>query len=214
MVTTGHLLSGEEAEAVCKYIDIVKISHYGMTKAVFESVHRGALTFESVCENIENFLKSPNRPYTIMTFLDLPENHRELEIWREYYEPKADRIDIWKPHIWGGDQTIDVPPTKQCWKAVELCDCFIATTGSVQVCCHDYNRELQIGSLRENTLAEILTGKRAKHVQDIHRNNKIMESDLTICKNCDKIRDRSEALIYTNSDMKVGEFSMKKREKK
>jgi hypothetical protein len=40
-----------------------------------------------------------------------------------------------------------------------------------------------------------------------------MESDLTICKKCDMIRDRTDALIYTNSDMKVGEFSQKERKK-
>jgi MoaA/NifB/PqqE/SkfB family radical SAM enzyme len=102
MINTGHLLEGNKLDIVCKYLDAIKISNYGFSKKVYESVHRGALTYEKVKRNIDIFLETKERPFTIMTFLYLPENHMEMEEWKKHYEPKCERIDIWKPHNWGG----------------------------------------------------------------------------------------------------------------
>jgi hypothetical protein len=99
---TGHLLGGKNLRLISDYIDIVKISNYGFSKEVYESVHRGGLKYEKVKNDIDEFLALKKRPFTIMTFLDLPENHHELAAWKEYYEPKCERIDIWKPHNWVG----------------------------------------------------------------------------------------------------------------
>ncbi|MDR0644175.1 MAG: radical SAM protein [Treponema sp.] len=102
MIDTGHLLEGKKMRIVSTYIDVIKISNYGFSKEVYESVHRGSLKYEKIKSNIDEFLSLKKRSFTIMTFLDLPENHHEMAAWKAYYEPKCERIDIWKPHNWGG----------------------------------------------------------------------------------------------------------------
>jgi MoaA/NifB/PqqE/SkfB family radical SAM enzyme len=102
LISTGHLLRGKKLQSVCDYIDLIKISNYGFSKNVFESVHRGSLKYEEVKRNIDSFLTLKNRPFTIMTFLCLAENQHEVEAWRDYYETKCECVDIWKPHNWAG----------------------------------------------------------------------------------------------------------------
>jgi MoaA/NifB/PqqE/SkfB family radical SAM enzyme len=101
MTNTGHLLEGKKMRIVSDYIDVLKFSNYGFSKEVYESVHRGALKYEKVRSNIDEFLSLKKRPFTIMTFLDLPQNHHEIAAWKEYYEPRCERIDIWKSFNWG-----------------------------------------------------------------------------------------------------------------
>ncbi|MDR1216223.1 MAG: radical SAM protein [Treponema sp.] len=119
MITTGHLLEGKRAHIVSDYIDVIKISNYGFSKPVYESVHRGDLKYERVRSNIDAFLSLKKRSFAIMTFLDLPENHHEMSAWKEYYEPKCERIDIWKPHNWGGNR--GGGPMQSPSRARELC---------------------------------------------------------------------------------------------
>jgi hypothetical protein len=55
---------------------------------------------------------------------------------------------------------------------------------------------------------DIIANEETKRLQQLHRNGAILSSGL-ICKDCDQIRDRTDALIYTSDKkMRVGENSM------
>jgi wyosine [tRNA(Phe)-imidazoG37] synthetase (radical SAM superfamily) len=55
--TTGHRLRGSILDVVCKYVDIIRISNYGITKESYERVHRGLLKYEDIKKNIEMLLE-------------------------------------------------------------------------------------------------------------------------------------------------------------
>lgn len=41
LTNTGHMLSGDILEGVCKYVDSIKISHYGVSSETYKNVHAG-----------------------------------------------------------------------------------------------------------------------------------------------------------------------------
>jgi len=216
LTTTGHLLNEKNADLLCKYVDFVKISNYGFSKKTYESVHRGSLKYEKVKQNIDIFLSIPNRPKTTLTFLVLPENEKDIDEWKKYYEPKCDEIDIWKPHNWGGNKNLllktddQIPPSNlsPCRRAMELNNMIIRADGRVSICCFDISNSLIIGDIKMQNLNSIINGEMAKKIQKIHSEQLVLESDLP-CKNCDQIRDRKDALIFTNNpSMKVGKYSL------
>jgi radical SAM protein with 4Fe4S-binding SPASM domain len=212
LTTTGYLLTGKILDLVCKYVDIIKISNYGFTKESYERVHRGALQYQHIKENIDALLNRSRRPYTIMAFIDLPENTGDMQAWKDYYYTRADRIDIWKPHNWGGANRIpdqvksNIHP---CGWVFNLDSLSIRSNGEVSMCTFDFNRELIIGNMADNSLFEIINSDNLKKLQRIHESGEILQGNL-ICKKCDQIRDRSDALIWTSGNIKVGTVSLLK----
>lgn len=215
--TTGHLLSGKMLDIVCKYFDVVKISNYGFSKKTYEGVHRGSLKYEKIKENLDIYLSRKDKPYTIMTFLDLPENHHEMDAWRKYYEPLSDRTDIWKPRDWPNktresgwhvkepiNKNNEIHPCK--WVENPLSGVIVRCNGIVGICGMEHNRQIRIGNMYENNLAGIIQSDEVKRIQKIFQDGTVMESDL-ICKNCDQIKDRSDALVYSNVKIEIGKRS-------
>ena len=211
LTTTGHLLNKENADLLCKYVDFVKISNYGFSKETYEAVHRGSLKYEKVKQNIDYFLSLPNRPKTILTFLILPENKNDIDCWKEYYEVKCDEIDIWKPHNWGGINPLISQSSEEihlCRRALELSNMIVRSDGKVSICCFDIGNKLIIGDIKTQDLSSIMEGERVKEIQRIHNEKVVFQSDLP-CKNCDQIRERKDALVYSNnSSMVVGKYSL------
>jgi radical SAM protein with 4Fe4S-binding SPASM domain len=93
-----------------------------------------------------------------------------------------------------------------CRNVFQLDAVTICANGLVSICCNDYNRDLIIGDIKKNSLKEILEGDKLKNIQEAHEGD-IFSTNL-ICKGCDQIRDRSEALIYTSGVMKSGKLSL------
>lgn len=200
-VTTNGQLLAQKKETLCKYVDVLKISNYGFTKESFESVHRGSLRFEEVKKGIEEFLRIPieKRPKTSMSFLILAENKGEEQAWREYWEGKCEELYIWRPHNWAG---YSESHTKQVHEQSRSCgrpgrDFTVRTNGDVSACCWDFNRELVIGNLNDNSFEEIYKGERLKTIVDMHTKKTFFDYE-NICQHCDQLYDRSDALIYSS----------------
>lgn len=211
-INTGHLLNEKNRRIVSKYFNIIKFSMYGFSKDTYESVHRGSLVFEEVKRNVDIFLEE-NRGndgvYTIMTFLVMPENKHEMEAWKEYYEPRCNRVDIWEPHNWGGNANMCLTPIdKVCPRVMNCNDIQICTDGTVVPCCFDFDRKNIMGNVNDESIKKIILGDRIRKHQKTFLEHKVLESDYT-CKYCDQIRDRSDALVYSSDkSMKVGKSSM------
>lgn len=200
-ITTNGQLLMQKKDVLCRYIDVLKISNYGFTKRSFEAVHRGSLKFEEVKRNIEEFLKIPKekRPQTIMSFLMLEENKGEENDWREYWEKKCEEIYIWLPHNWAGYGTSH---TKQEHEKCRSCgrpgnDFTVRQNGDVSACCWDFNRELVLGNLNEMSFQEICEGQRLKDIIKMHKEKNFFDNE-NICRHCDQIYDRADALIYSS----------------
>lgn len=194
------------------YLDTLKISMYGMTKQSYEAIHRGMLKFETVWQNIHNILeyrKTMSHPlYVAMNFVVLPENEKDMNAWREYWEPLVDEIQIWKPHNYGGIENhlfpaVEVPKKRSCGRPFHGAPC-VHENGDVSVCCFDNDHKLNIGNLKEQTLEVVLASDALAHIREVHRTGRFDESDL-ICKTCDQLTDRQDALLYaSNKNRKAG----------
>ena len=198
-------------EFVSKYIDSLQISMYGVTKEVYESVHRGSLKFEKTIENIEGILALPDgkRPYITMVFLMLPENQHQMEEWKVKWEPRADEILIWRPHNWAGRHSKEALPREK-YSEAKTCarpwggDLCIWVNGDVTVCCFSEDKRLVVGNMYEQTLEEIFFGEKMKRIQEIHKAGTFYGSNLP-CERCDQIFPRTDALVYSNKNRQVGQ---------
>lgn len=209
MTNTCHLIDKKKIDFICEYVDELQISMYGITKETYESVHRGSLVFEDVRNNIDTILSRKDRPHCILEFLLMDENRDELDGWLEYYEGRADRVDVWKLQNWAGYLPSDdlEKDYKPCFRIDSLNGLYIRTDGRVSVCCVDYNRKITIGNMNTQSLEEILTGEKICKLQELNKNGDICE--YSICKYCDQIHDRSDALVYSSdSKMTIGKHSM------
>lgn len=206
---TCQLLYGHLLDILCEYVDEIQISMYGITKDTYHKIHRGSLVFEKIKNNIDQLLEREKKPYCLLEFLVMPENENELEEWLKYYEPKADRVDVWKLQNWAGyikNESLG-KPFQKCFRISTLNGLYIRTDGSVSMCCIDYDRNLVIGNLNEKPLKEIINGEVVKVMRQMNEDGSIF--NYSICKNCDQLHDRSDALIYSSDkNMRVGKHSM------
>ena len=84
----------------------------------------------------------------------------------------------------------------------------IRADGKVSMCCLDIANKLIIGDMRSQDLSSITEGEKVKEIQRIHKEKIVLQSDLP-CKNCDQIRDRKNALVFSNNpSMNVGKYSL------
>lgn len=190
---------------VLKYIDTLKISNYGFSKKSFESIHRGKLSYERTRGNIDKLLSSERTVKVIMSFLVFEENEDEIEQWLNYYRDKCDEIYVWRPHNWAGQSeshtVLDRDAARSCKRVGK--DFVIRANGEVSVCCFDGLRQMSVGKLPEASLRDIYYGEKLKKVKECHDRGEFCK--LSICKNCDQLYDRSDALLYSsNKEYKVG----------
>jgi len=213
LTSTCQLLRGEIADAVAKYADELLISMYGFSKIAYESVHRGSLVYENVKKNIDDFLARDHRPFCVMKYLLLDQNKEDMDVWKNYYLSKANRIDIWKPHNFGNfkknsniKKQIDKQNFVGCFRIRLLNGLVFRTNGDVSICCMDYNHNIVVGNINQNSLTDILNSKKIQKLQSMNKDKTIL--NYKYCKNCDQLYDRSEALVYTSNDkMRAGQRS-------
>ena len=217
--TTAHLLYPKHHDWVAQCIDTFKISNYGHSAEVYTAIHGGTVQFEKVKENLDTLLVRDRneRPYVNMRFLVFPENEHQVDAWRDYWEPRADEIMIWLPHNYaGGFHRDEFDELKSSNLEARSCgrpssgSLFVRETGEVSACCFDFNRKLVVGDLKGETLRDVVLGERLGAIRETHAagGEAILKSD-TICKDCDQIYERDEALLYASNqeraiDSRVG----------
>lgn len=205
--TTCHMVN-EKNIKLLKYVDTLKISMYGMTKATYEKVHKGALQHEKVLSNIEKIVSLPGniRPYIIALFVVIPENKPEIEAWKRFWKSRADETMIWLPHNYGGavfSAEGPSPKKKTCGRPFKG-NPYVHADGKVSVCCFDFNKDLLIGDLTKEPLKDVLTGELLGRIREVHK-DKTFDESCYRCRFCDQTSDRSFALVESsNKKRKVG----------
>lgn len=191
---------------IVRYLDMLKISIYGVTKNTYEKVHRGRCSYNNFKKNLDYLLSiKKDSQYLIGSFLCIEENEKELADWITIYEPLFDEIIVWKPHNWLYKNYRKVTEEKQqsCGRPFNGPP-YISVDGSVSVCCWDINKQLKIGDLKFNTLKEILHSYTFKKVQLFHTYSNFTS---LICKNCCQTNKDESNLIYSNKNRRVGEIT-------
>jgi hypothetical protein len=205
--TTGDLLTEKRLPAILDLVTTLKFSHYAFSAETYAEVHGGAVKYERARENILRVLALPpeKRPYVMVSFLLLDKNAHELEAWKEFWEPRADEISVWRQHNYGGTYdhghsavaAAKSETAKTCNRPLKG-NPFVRTNGDVSVCCFDFDHRLVVGNITTASLLDVLQGEEMRRVQDIHTAAAFSGCGLR-CEQCDQIYDRSDALVYSNS---------------
>jgi hypothetical protein len=203
LLTNGSLLSVDLFRKLDQIgMESIRVSFYGMRPESYSRVHgvkKDVLQFERLRDTLAEICSLPRKTKVLFTLNVVGGvNEEEVESWIKYWEPKADLIEVWRPHNWVYGRAIR-PVSSQ-----KLSTCGrpfrgplqIQVDGTVNMCCFDFNGDLTLGDLKNQTLAEIFDGPMFRKIYDFHLNGNIDES---ICKDCDqRNEDKSDVLIYNS----------------
>jgi hypothetical protein len=175
-----------------------------MHKESYEKVMVG-LNFDVTMKNLAGFLAlreemGSKRPRLELSWLVLPENEEDTELFKEYWEPRADAIEIWKPHNFGDGRSYrqryeDTAMKNTCGRP-ENGPLQIQWNGEVIPCCYDYNNVIVLGNAFEEPVLDILNGEKYQLLRISHREKKF--SLFPYCNQCDQLLAHADALVYTN----------------
>ena len=205
IISNASLLTRERAERMINAgLDELRLSYYGMRKETYERVMVG-LKFDVTMKNIADFLEvreqlGSKRPRLELSWLVLPENESDTELFKEYWEPIADAIEIWKPHNFGDGRDYrerfeDIAMKNTCGRP-ENGPLQIQWDGEVVPCCYDYNNQIVLGNAFQQPVLEILNGDKYRLLRLSHREKTF--SLFPYCNQCDQLLPHADALVYTN----------------
>lgn len=196
-------------------LDELRVSYYGMRKETYEKVMVG-LNFDQTMKNLSDFLEvrkelGSKRPRMEISWLVLPENESDTELFQEYWEPKVDAIEIWKPHNFGDGRTYrqryeEVSMKNTCGRP-ENGPLQIQWNGEVIPCCYDYNNKIVLGNAFGQPVLEILNGDKYNLLRMAHQEKKF--NLFPYCDQCDQLLPHADALVYTNRHKLPKEVAVK-----
>jgi pyruvate-formate lyase-activating enzyme len=216
IISNASLITQERATRLIKAgLDELRLSFYGMRKETYERVMVG-LKFEVTMSNLMNFLEIRKelgfkRPRLEISWLVLPENEADTDLFREFWEPRADAIEIWKPHNFGDGRNYrqryeDISIKNTCGRP-ENGPLQIQWDGEVIPCCYDYNNQIVLGNAFQQPVLEVLNGDKYRLLRLAHREKKF--TLFPYCDQCDQLLPHADALIYTNRHNLPKEIAVK-----
>jgi len=214
--TTAFHMDSDTWENVKQYVDILKLSIYGVTKETYEAFHRGKVTYEQSMENIHGFLNYSNGdgPYTIGLFVETDLNKHERNQWIETWEPKLDEVFVWKPHNWVENREyreVDNLRQATCGRP-DNGPMYVHIDGTVSPCCWDIHKQIPLGNLNTQTIEEIYRGETYRKLRKAHRNG---DFGKYICQYCDQTNSDADVLLYaSNKERHVGMITSNRKDVK
>lgn len=174
-------------------IDIIDISLDAATKTRYEQIRVGS-NFHRVWSNIHRLLyvrekrKAPTK--LMLSIIDQPEAHDEVEQFVAYWRPLVDRVLV-RPYLENLGLTPPKPgsivermnetprwPCPQFWKRVS-----IGPDGSIRFCVVDWLDKSVVGHLRTHTIKELWQGAEYARLRACHLSGRYGEAH-SICGPC------------------------------
>lgn len=200
-ISNGSLLDARVAACLVRSgLDKIRISLYGTTKDVYESVHVG-LNFDNVLENVRTlfFIRDKlggRKPQIELYFLVLDENRHQVEDFIQTWGGIADGISVWFPHNWS---------TGRNYRPLggRATSCNRPFNGPIQVqwdgrvvpCCFDYDNASVLGDLNLESLEAVIRGPRWEALRTAHVKGDF--AGYPFCDRCDQLHKRDDVLLYT-----------------
>ena len=216
IISNASLLTKERSlRLINAGLDELRVSYYGMRKETYETVMVG-LEYDETMKNLQDFLDARvelgvKRPRFELNWLVLPENEGDTDAFREYWEPRADAIEIWKPHNFGDGRSYrqryeEVAMKNTCGRP-ENGPLQIQWNGEVIPCCYDYNNQIILGNAFEQPVLEILNEDKYRLLRLAHGEKKFQL--FPYCDQCDQLLPHTDALVYTNRHNLPNEVAVK-----
>ena len=205
-ISNGSALTSNRSRKLLEAgLDEIRISFYGMSKETYNTVMQG-LDFERTRDALLKFIKLRNdnnfKTKIQISYLTLPENEKDEQAFREFWEPLVDAIEIWRPHNYGDGRdyrdrldTMMVEPKTTCGRP-ESGPLQIQWDGEVIPCCYDYNNKIVLGNAFKQPVLEVLNEKKYRLLRYAHKAG--LFNIFPYCDQCDQLLPHSDALVYTN----------------
>lgn len=205
IITNGSLLSRNRAVSLIEAgLDEIRVSFYGMRPETYNVVMEG-LDYHVSTSNLLGFLEERSarglkRPKLELSYLVMKENEEDVDAFRAFWEPRADAIEIWKPHNFGDGRSY-----RERLQAIEFkTTCGRPANGPLQIqwngevipCCYDYNNRIVLGNAFEEPVLKILNGDKYRLLRWAHSSKQFRM--FPYCDQCDQLLPHADALVYTN----------------
>ncbi|MGE5466072.1 MAG: radical SAM/SPASM domain-containing protein [Ignavibacteria bacterium] len=205
--TTGNAMIPRYHEKIAELVDILKFSIYASSPGLYEKM-MGGLDYEKSIGNILRFIEfnrnNGQKVYTIGNYILMDENAHEMDAWLSHWEPMLNEVYVWKPHNYVDGRTyrnIEGKQKRTCNRPIKG-PLNVAVNGIAHVCCFDYNKELAVGDLKSESIAEVMNSDELHRIQQKH-----LAGDFSglICDICDQtVKDDSVLIYHSNPNRKVG----------
>ena len=164
----------------------------------------GGIKFEKSVKNILKFLKfdKNKQVYTMGNYILMDETKSEMNRWIEFWEDRLSEVYVWKPHnyIYGRNyRDISGQKNTTCGRPLEG-PLNVAVDGKAHVCCFDFNKDIIVGDLNKQSIAEVLNSKELKNIQEKHKNNDFQG---LLCDKCDQTVKDDSVLVYKSNKKRV-----------
>lgn len=201
--TNATLLDKDLSERLIKAgLSLISFSFDGYTKSTYEK-NRVNATYEKTLENIKDFLKikkelQSKTPFTILQVMEFDEELKKEDFSlqkdafkADFEELGLDKLVIRTPHNWGG--LLDLEGVKKVDKdksSIIACtfpwySLTVFYDGKVHLCPQDFEGEILLGDLTEDSIKEVFNGQRIRQVRDRFARKEIQ--GMHPCENCDRI---------------------------
>ena len=189
--TNSTNLTDEKSKALIRAgLSMILLPMDGATKETYESIRVNA-NFDKVVRNIRHFLavKKEMRSdiYTTIQMIVQKENEEEVKMFQEMWrgvegvdclrtKPVVDFTNEGRGDNFMKNTVLD-KPCYYLWHQGS-----VAADGSVELCCMDNNGEMNVGSLKDGSLAEMWNSDKMKEIRRLHAQGRGRE--IPFCANC------------------------------
>lgn len=204
IITNGSTLSTKRARTLIEAgLDEMRVSFYGMRPETYNAVMQG-LDFDKAMKGLLGFLELRKELGSSVrvqiSYLEMEENKSDTEHFQEFWEPKVDALEIWRPHNWSDgrhyrDTDVAEEVRDSCGRP-ENGPLQIQWNGEVIPCCYDYNNAIILGNAFRQPVLEIMNGPKYRLLRHAHRMKRF--AMFPFCNQCDQLVPHSDALVYTN----------------
>lgn len=204
LLTNGSRLTTElfkELDALG--VESVRVSLYGIDRESYNKVHNPKVgeTFDTVMRNLEAICAMPRKTKVLLTYnIVSGANDAGMQAWIEHWEPRANLVEVWKPHNWvyGRDlRQLSQAKRPTCGRPFTG-PLQVQVDGTVNMCCFDFNGDLTLGDLKTQDLDEVFRSPLFKKIVACHSSGDYEDSGL-ICKDCDQRNaDKTDVMVYNS----------------
>ncbi|MEK6589443.1 MAG: radical SAM protein [Nitrospinota bacterium] len=197
--TNASMLDYERGmEILDSGLDRINIDIDGFTKYTYERIRKN-LDFDAVIENTERFIELKKRLkkniFITISIIHMKETLGEIGEFKKYWRKRVDRVLDVKYNTWIGSvedrnasaNTGIIPtsprkfncPCKMLWDQM-----VILQDGRVALCCLDYNGEVIIGDMQNESIIEVWNGMPLKLLRQ--KQIELRFDEISICRGCNQ----------------------------
>ncbi len=189
----------------------IRVSMHGNTPESYSAAFGGASLkqFDLMKNDLTLICKIKRKTQLILTYVINPGmNDDDINDFIEYWQDKADKLEIWKQHNWADGRSYrDIQTSNISCGRPFSGPLQIQVDGTINMCCFDYDGKLLLGDLKSQSLDEIFNSEAFKKILIAHKDGKY---ENLICEKCDQRNiDKSDIMIYPKHNVtdRVNQFS-------